>query len=187
MNDLLSSLFADLMAEQKRQHDSVPPVDRWNPPLCGDMDLTICRNGAWVHEGREIERTPLIKLFSSVLKKEGEDYFLVTPVEKWRIVVEDAPFHVTAVERQQRQGQQALVFHTSTGDTIIAGPDNPLWVETDSITGEPSPYLLVRSNLNGLLNRPVFYELAEWSIQQVVDNLPRHGVESLGMFFPLEG
>ena len=185
MNDL-STLFADLLDRQRHCSQRIPPVDQWSPPLCGDMALTICRNGDWIHEGRQIQRESMIRLFSSVLKREGEAYFLVTPAEKWRIVVEDAPFHISEVDRQQRRQQQALAFKTNIGETIVAGPENPLWVEADSVTGEPSPYLLVRSNLKGLLSRPVFYQLAEWSSQHSVDGRLCYGIESLGQFFPLE-
>lgn len=183
MNAALAALFSDLLSRQR----STPPVDRWDPPCCGDMDLTICRNGDWVHEGRKIERQELVELFASILKREGEQYYLVTPVEKWRIVVEDAPLHVVSVERERRQQQTALVFRTATGDTVVAGPDNPIAVTTCANTGEPRPYLLVRRNLSGLLSRPVFYQLADWSEQRHADGRACYGVASLGRFFPLEG
>ena len=181
-----SILYKDLLALQSQQNGALPPVDSWNPAFCGDMDLTICCNGEWVHEGSPIHRDALVKLFASVLKREGEEYFLVTPVEKWRIQVEDAPFYITRVERRESQQSTVLVFGSNTGDTIIAGADNPLWVDVEPITGEPRPYLLVRKNLPGLLSRMVFYQLAEWSQPCTIDGNNCHAVASMGQLFPLE-
>ena len=120
------------------------------------------------------------------MKREGDDYFLVTPVEKWRITVEDVPFQVIAVERLERNGEQALQFTTSTGDKVMAGPDHPLRGDIDPGTGEPSPYLLIRKNMEGLLARPVFYQITDYATNGPDTKKAVHGVYSLGHFFPLE-
>lgn len=159
----------------------LPPIERWNPPLSGDIDIRIARDGAWYHEGVAIERLALVRLFAGLLKREGDAYFLVTPVEKWRIQVEDAPFVLVALDVQSdAQGRQQLVFFTNVGDLVIAGPEHPLRMEARN-GGEPAPYLLVRRNLEGLLSRPVYYQLAE-----LAEPAPEgYGVSSSGMFFPL--
>jgi uncharacterized protein len=180
----LEDLIKQIQADYPDKSPSLPPVDKWNPPLSGDMDLVIRRNGDWVHEGTVIARHELVRLFSSILKKEGDDYFLVTPVEKWRIQVEDVPFHVTTLEVVEKEGLQVLIFTTSTGDRVIAGPDNPLRVET-SESGEPSPYILVRNGMEGLISRPVYYELAELAVTESEEKAA-HGVYSLGEFYPLQ-
>ena len=124
----LQHIFDDLLAAQQRAESAAPPVEQWHPPLCGDMDLVIRRNGEWVHNGGVIERAALVKLFASVLKREGEDYFLVTPVEKWRIRVEDAPLFITTMRLEKRAGRQALIFTSSTGDVVVAGDAHPIRV-----------------------------------------------------------
>jgi len=185
---VLEKLFADINAEMEDRKAKLPPVERWNPPLSGDIDIVIRRGGQWLHEGEEIKRQPLVKLFSSILKKEGDEFFLVTPVEKWRIRVEDAPFAIISVDIQQRDNVQVLIFETSVGDKIIAGPDNPLRVEINS-KGEPSPYLVVRNRLEGLINRAVFYQLvncAEIEPGSADKEKAVRGVYSLGCFFALE-
>jgi len=181
----LDKLFADISAEMSECSAKLPPVQRWNPPLSGDIDIVITRNGQWFHDGGEIKRQSLVKLFSSILKKEGDEFFLVTPVEKWRIRVEDAPFAIIAVDIQQRNNIQVLTFENSVGDKIVAGKDNPLRVEVNS-KGEPSPYLLVRHGLEGIINRAVFYQLAELAEPGPGEKKAVQGVYSLGQFFPLE-
>lgn len=172
--------------------NKLPPVQKWNPELSGDMDMLIQRSGEWIHEGSPIQRHALVKLFSSILKKEGDEYFLVTPVEKWRIQVEDVPFQVTAVDVKKEGERQALVFTTSVDDTVIAGPEHPIRVAFSG-NGEPSPYLLIRNGMEGLISRSVFYELAEIAefeetIQQEIGDEKKAvpGVYSLGEFYPLQ-
>ncbi|MGD9662792.1 MAG: DUF1285 domain-containing protein [Porticoccaceae bacterium] len=181
----LDKLFADISVEISESSAKLPPVQQWNPPLSGDIDILITRNGHWFHEGGEIKRKALVKLFASILKKEGDEFFLVTPVEKWRIRVEDVPFTIVSVDVQQRNDVQVLVFETSVGDKIVAGKDNPLRVEVNS-KGEPSPYLLVRHGLEGIINRAVFYQLAELAEPGSGEKKAVQGVYSLGVFFPLE-
>jgi hypothetical protein len=155
----------------------LPPVERWDPPRCGDIDIRISRDGAWWHEGAPIARTALVRLFSTVLRRDPDGYWLVTPAEKLRTRVEDAPFVAVAVER----AGEALRFTTNLGDTVEAGPERPLRVETDPATGAPAPYVLVRGGLEARLSRPVFYALAE----EAEARGGRFGVVSHGVWFDL--
>lgn len=167
-------------AERARTGARLPPVESWNPRLSGDIDIRIARDGTWYHEGGAITRLELVRLFSSLLKREDDEYFLVTPVEKWRIQVDDAPFVIVALEREvDADGTQQLVFATNVGDQVIAGPDHPLRVVDASARGT-APYLLVRRNLEGLLSRPVYYQLAE--IAEPAPDGNGHGVASGGIF-----
>ncbi len=163
----------------------MPPVDLWDPPLCGDMDLVIRRNGDWVHCGGVIKRGELVRLFAKVLKREGDDWFLVTPAEKWRIRVEDAPLFITAVQFERRDNQQALIFESSTGDVVVASDLHSIRVVEDPVSREPSPYLLVRRNLEGLIARSVFYQMVEHAEERIVGGQTWLGLESMGTFFPL--
>ena len=135
----------------------LPPVHLWNPPNCGEIDIRIRRDGVWFHEGTPIGREALVRLFSTVLRKDDDGVYLVTPVEKLKITVEDAPFIAVRVDREG----EALRFTTNVGDEVEAGPDNPIRVEMDRETGEPRPYLHVRRGLEALIARPVFYEMVE--------------------------
>jgi len=159
----------------------LPPVHLWNPPFCGDLDIRIARDGTWFYLGTPIGRAPLVKLFASILKREGDDYFLVTPVEKVGITVDDAPF--VAIDFNLVDGN--LVFETSVGDFATAGPDNPIRVVRDDTTGEPSPYVLIRSNLEALIDRKSFYRLVDLGETQSVDGVDWFGVRSGGEFFPI--
>jgi len=180
--------FSNLMAEVKRATPAgatLPPVDKWHPDLSGDIDICIDRNIRWTHEGNEFVREKLVTLFASILKREEGDYFLVTPVEKWRIEVEDVPFLVNRVERLCVDDKQALVFYTTTGDRTVCGPDTPLRVAIDE-AGEPRPYVLVRNGMEGLIARSVFYQLVEFAEHGQDNEKAVYGVYSLGAFFPLE-
>lgn len=160
----------------------LPPVHLWHPEHCGEIDIRIRKDGVWFHEGSPIGREALVRLFSTVLRLDPDGYHLVTPVEKMRITVEDAPFIATRVDRIQKDdGGEALVFQTNVGDTVEAGPDNAIRVEIDPVTGEPRPYVHVRRGLEALIARPVFYELAEMAREQ--DGV--WGVGSNGAFFPI--
>jgi len=139
----------------------LPPVHLWNPPFCGDLDMRIARDGAWFYLGTPIGRTELVRLFSTILRRDGDDYFLVTPVEKVGITVDDAPFVAVDFDATGAGDAQELVFETNVGDFARAGPDNPIRVERDPETGEPAPYVLVRANLEALIDRKSFYRLVE--------------------------
>ncbi|MDK3017763.1 DUF1285 domain-containing protein [Pseudodonghicola flavimaris] len=159
----------------------LPPVHLWNPDFCGDLDMRIARDGTWFYLGTPIGRPELVRLFSSILKKEGDKYFLVTPVEKVGITVDDAPFLAVDFEVSGQGEDQVLTFTTKTEDVAIAGPDHPIRVTRDPETGEPSPYVLIRANLEALIDRKSFYRL--------VDLGAHHdgwfGLWSSGQFFPI--
>ena len=159
----------------------LPPVHLWNPPFCGDLDIRIARDGTWFYLGTPIGRPALVKLFSSILKKEAGKYYLVTPVEKVGIQVDDAPF--VAVDVDHRDGD--LHFTTQVGDTMIAGPDHPIRVERDPETGEPSPYVLVRSNLEALIDRKSFYRLVDLGLHEIWQGESWFGLRSQSTFFPV--
>ena len=164
----------------------LPPVHLWHPAHCGDIDIVIRRDGLWFHEGSPIGREALVRLFSTVLRKDPDGFHLVTPVEKMRIRVEDAPFIAVRVDRVAGDdGRPALRFVTNVGDTVDAGPDHAIRVETDALTGEPRPYLHVRRGLEALIARSVFYELAELADERLVDGEPTLGVESGGAWFAI--
>ncbi|MBO6581497.1 MAG: DUF1285 domain-containing protein [Hyphomonas sp.] len=164
----------------------LPPVHLWNPERSADINMEIRADGSWWHEGDPINRERLVKLFSRILRKDEDgSVWLVTPYEKVIVHVADAPFLAVRVERAGEAGpQQSLAFVTNLGDVTLAGPDAPLRVETDPETGEPSPYVLVRGQLEAKLARPVFYELANMA-EPAPDGSDMLGVWSQGVFFPL--
>ncbi|MDO6460530.1 DUF1285 domain-containing protein [Granulosicoccaceae sp. 1_MG-2023] len=144
------------LAGQKR-----PPVHLWHPDKVGSIDIRIDREGRWFHEGGEIRREALVRLFSSILRREGDRHYLVTPAEKLAIDVAVAPFLAISVKRaKDEQGRDVFVFMTNIGDEIAAGPEHRLQVQENPGNGEPLPLLHVRDGLQALLSRPVFYELA---------------------------
>ncbi len=138
-----------------RQRRGPAPVHLWNPPYCGEMDLTIRADGSWIHDGRPIARPEMVRLFASVLKREGDRFFLVTPVEKLGITVEDAPFLAVDADISD----DAITFTTNVGDTVTAGPENALRIEDPA--GAPRPYVHVRGGLDALIDRKTFYRLID--------------------------
>lgn len=186
----MSDLFEQAEALQKDYASRLPPVEKWNPPLSGDIDIRIARDGHWYHEGSEIHRHALVKLFSTILKREGDDYFLVTPVEKWRIQVEDAPFVVVDFSRQGKGADQSFVFKTFTDDIVIADEDHPVWIESRKggeagATDEQVPYIMVRKNLPGLISRNVYYHLIESALEEEQGEADRVAIRSRGQTFYL--
>ncbi|MDP1641020.1 MAG: DUF1285 domain-containing protein [Phenylobacterium sp.] len=160
----------------------LPPVHLWNPAHSGEIDIVITADGRWVHEGATINRAPLVRLFSTVLRRDPDGYWLVTPVEKMKITVEDAPFIATALDAgADAEGRPVLRFNTNVGDEVEAGPEHLIRVEIDPATDEPRPYLHVRRGLEALISRPVFYELVEMA-QERDGTL---GVESGGTWFAI--
>ena len=158
-----------------------PPVHLWNPPSCGDLDIRIARDGTWFYLGTPIGRHELVKLFSSILKLEDGNYFLVTPVEKVGIKVDDAPFVAVDFEASGKGEAQAIRFITQVEDEVTAGSDNPIRVERDPETGEPSPYVMIRRGLEALIDRKSFYRLVDIGAHK--DDW--FGVWSGGEFFPI--
>ncbi|MFD0860012.1 DUF1285 domain-containing protein [Roseovarius aquimarinus] len=139
----------------------IPPVHDWNPPFCGDLDMRIARDGTWFYQGTPIGRPGLVRLFSTILRRDEGKYFLVTPVEKVGIIVEDAPFVAVDFDVHGEGREQRLTFHTNVDDSVTAGPDAPIRVVRDPETGEPSPYVLVRHDLEALIDRKSFYRLVD--------------------------
>ncbi|MCL3881463.1 DUF1285 domain-containing protein [Marivita sp. GX14005] len=181
VNPSADSIAASVRAAQTESGKKLPPVHLWDPPFCGDLDMRIARDGTWFYLGTPIGRAALVKLFASVLRKDGDDYFLVTPVEKVGITVDDAPFVATDFEVAGQGEGQVLTFTTNVGDTAIACADNPIRVERDPDTGEPSPYVLIRADLEALIDRKSFYRLVEIGAHH--DGW--FGVWSGGTFFPI--
>lgn len=176
---------AGLLGQIPREAGRLPPVHLWNPPFCGDIEMRIARDGTWFYKDSPVQRPALVRLFSSILRREGGRYFLVTPVEKVGIEVEDVPFVATRLEVMGQGEAQVLRFFTQVDDEIDVGGEHPLRVEIDPVTGEPSPYVVVRSGLEALLVRSVFYELVELAVPRLIDGQEWLGVWSAGMFFPL--
>ena len=164
----------------------LPPVHLWHPARSADIGMEIRADGSWWHDGGRINRPRLVKLFSRILRKDKDgQIWLVTPHEKVIVHVEDAPFLAVRVDRVGEAGpDQTLAFLTNLDDITLAGPDAPVWVETDPETGEPAPYVLVRGGLEAKLTRPVFYELADLA-EPSPDDPDLLGVWSQGRFFPI--
>jgi len=172
--DKTTGLAAMAEAAKQAPGRGLPPVHLWHPDHCGDIDIVIRRDGVWLHEGSPIGRPELVRLFSTILRKDADGHVLVTPGEKLSITVEDLPFRAVAVERRG----EALVFTTDVGDETTAGPECPLIVETDPETGEPSPRVRVRADLWARIARPVFYELVEMAEQESGRLVVRSGGET---------
>ena len=156
----------DLMNALSESSGDRRPVELWNPDYCGEIDIIIRSDGSWWHEGSEIKRMGLVKLFASVLRKDEDGVtYLVTPVEKLSIQVERAHFLAVRVDAKGKGEDQRLFFTTNLGDVIEAGPETPLRVEIDPKTGEPAPFITVWGRLEAALTRPVFYEIVDLAIE----------------------
>lgn len=182
MKPSAEGIAASARAAQTR---GLPPVHLWNPPDCGDLDMRIARDGTWFYLGTPIGRPELVRLFSTILRKDGDRYVLVTPVEKVGITVDDAPFVAVDFTATGAATDQVLTFETNLGDTAIAGPDHPIRVERDPETGEPSPYILIRARLEALIDRKSFYRLVEIGAHANHNGQSWFGLWSSGQFFPV--
>lgn len=186
MDLMVDKLFSDLLSESKKYSDTLPPIHQWHPELSGDIAIGIDREGRWFHDSVEIKRASIITLFSKLLKLEESDYFLVSPNEKWRIQVDVAPLFVISASLEVRQGHQAIVCQTLTGDTILIGRDNPLQMKQDVANEQIYPLLLVRDNISALISRATFYQLVDWSICRIhQDGQKEQLIESMGCEFSL--
>jgi len=175
-----------LVARAARAGKGLPPVDKWNPPFCGDLDMEIRADGTWFYLGTPIGRMPLVQLFSTVLRKDGDGKtYLVTPVEKVGIRVVDAPFVAVEMHVSGTGDSQVLTFRTNVGDVVEAGPEHPLRFEDEAETGGLKPYLHVRGRLEALVSRAVMYELAAIGETRMVDGVDLFGVRSHSVFFPI--
>lgn len=175
-----------LISRATRAGKGLPPVERWNPPFCGDLDMEIRRDGTWFYLGTPIGRMPLVQLFSTVLRKDADGKtYLVTPVEKVGIRVVDAPFVAVEMNVSGSGDAQVLTFRTNVGDVVEAGPEHPLRFVDEDGTGGLKPYVLVRGRLEALVARPVMYELAEHGEEIDVGGRPMFAVRSNGQVFPI--
>lgn len=171
--------LASLQAEAARGR-MLPPVESWNPSHCGAIDIRIARDGTWFHLGRPIVRRELVRLFSTVLRREADGFYLVTPAEKLRITVEDAPFMAVLMDAEGEGLEQKLTFTTNVGDSVVADAAHPIRVETKA--GEPVPYIMARAGLDARIARSVYYRLADLAVPDATGKL---GVWSGGQFFLL--
>jgi hypothetical protein len=162
-----------------------PPVHLWNPPYCGEIDMRIAADGTWFYQKTPIGRLPLVKLFASVLKREAGHYFLVTPVEKCGIEVEDVPFLAVEMQVYEQSGDSSLRFRTNVDDWVECGPDHPLRFAPEPGTGGLKPYLHVRAELWAKLTRALFYDLVELGEERDVNGESMFGVSSRGAFFAM--
>ncbi|MDP6140247.1 MAG: DUF1285 domain-containing protein [Arenicellales bacterium] len=163
----------------------LPPVHAWQPEFCGDMDLRIARDGSWHYQGSPISRVRLVRLLSTVIRREGDEYFLVSPEQKLRIRVDDAPFVAVEMESEGQGQTQRLLFRTNVNDVVAAGRDHPMRVMEHGPAAEPAPYLLVRDGLEALISRAVYYQLAAMVIPASEGDAGVLGVWSDGCFFAL--
>ena len=173
-------------AQMQGSGEGLRPVEAWNPPYCGEMDMIIKSDGSWWHDGSRITRKGLVSLFASILRKdEDERTYLVTPVEKIGIQVERGHFLATRVDIEGEGEFQRVFFTTNLDEVIEVGPEHPLRVETDLKTMEPSPYVTVRGRLDAALARSVFYEIVEQAAERTTDKGKQLGLYAGGVFFPL--
>ena len=174
-----------LAGEAKRAgQKGLPPVHLWNPPFCGDLDMRIASDGTWFYLKTPIGRHALVKLFSSVLKREGENYFLVTPVEKVGITVDDAPFTAVEMKREGEGASRTLSFRTNVDDWVTCDSSHRLRFER-AADGGLTPYLHVRADLWAKVTRALYYDLVDMGEERVVDGRPMFGVASSGEFFAM--
>jgi len=181
--DIASLSLAEIarLVEERR----LPPVEQWNPDHCGDSEMRIASDGTWFHQGSPIGRKEMVRLFSTILRREPDGGFvLVTPVEKLSIQIDDAPFVAVEVTSENTGKARRLAFRLNTGDLVMADKEHPL--ELRGSVEEPRPYLHVRSGLEALIARPVFYELAGIAIEEQAKEGDALGIWSCGTFFSLE-
>ena len=168
------------------QDKPLPPVHLWHPDTTRDIDIRITRNGDWFYQGSVIQRKRMVQLFSTVLRCDDDGHtYLVTPQERLRITVEDAPFTAVLLDREGEGVKQSLIFTTNLGDKVVAGQDHPIVVEYPNKSGEPSPYILVRNNLRALMTRSVFIELAHLAQSDTDEQSGQLNVHSNGYLMQL--
>jgi hypothetical protein len=174
-----------IAASLPREKGAPPPVATWNPPFCGNIDMKIAADGTWFYQKTPIGRPALVKLFASILKREDDNYFLVTPVEKVGIAVEDAPFLAVEMSVDRGTSARTLRFRTNVDDMVEAGPGHALRFEPEPDTGGLKPYLHVRRDLWAKVTRALFYDLVELGEERNLGGKPMFGVVSKGEFFPM--
>lgn len=182
----LAALISRASEQSGAGRRGLPPVEKWNPPFCGDIDMEIRADGTWFYMGTPIGRAPLVRLFSTVLRKDEDGRtYLVTPVEKVGIRVADAPFLAVEMQVTERGGNPVLTFRTNVGDVVEAGAEHPLRFEIAGENRELKPYLLVRGRLEALVSRAVMYDLVELGETIVIEGVPMFAVRSATKVFPV--
>ena len=160
-------------------------INKWNPKYCGDIDMRIASDGTWFYCGSPINRKKLVKLFSSILINENNKYFLITPVEKVGIIVDDAPFIANDFEKITENNKSYLVFFTNIDETIVLSKKNPFRISINDKTQEPSPYIMVRKNIEAKIDRKSFYRLLDLAEYSLVKGQEWLGIHSDSTFFPI--
>lgn len=182
----LSELIARAAVQTGGNERGLPPVEKWNPPFCGDIDMEIRADGTWFYMGTPIGRAPLVRLFSTVLRRDEDGRtYLVTPVEKVGIRVEDAPFLAVEMNASGKSNDRQLTFRTNVGDVVEAGRDHPLRFEIAGENNELKPYLHVRGRLEALVTRALMYDLVECGETIEIDGEAMFAVRSEGSVFPI--
>ncbi len=177
LEKILASIKSDEATQATRRE--------WQPSTEGAIDIRIAVDGSWHHQGRRFQRESLIKLFAGILRREQDSYYLVTPAEKLRIEVEDAPFLATLVEQIDADGTTAIVFTTNIGERILLDQAHPLRVDIDANTGQPRPYLYIRDGLEALISRSAFYDLLNFADETQRDGAAYLSISSMGQLFEL--
>ena len=177
LDEILADIKAGDATSAARRH--------WNPQCRSEIDIRIAADGSWFHQQRRFQRDAMVKLFASILRREDEEYFLVTPAEKLRIVVEDAPFVATLVERVEDNGQQAIVFTTNLGERVVVDQEHAIRINIDADTNAPRPYVHVREGLDALISRSAFYDLLNLAQENERDGVGYLSVTSQGEEFEL--
>lgn len=179
--NLLSGIERQVWSREKR---GPAPVEKWQPEFCGNIDMRIARDGVWYYIGSPIGRIGMVQMFASVLRRDADqNYYLVTPVEKIGIKVDDAPFVAIEMKVENSGRDQILSFRTNVDDWVILDKSHPLRVALAPQTQAPSPYILVRGRLEALINRAVFYDLVELCVDEPLNGITQFGVWSSGEFF----
>jgi hypothetical protein len=182
----LAAMISRAAEQSGGKNRGLPPVDKWNPPFCGDLDMEIRADGTWFYMGTPIGRASLVRLFSTVLRKDDDGRtYLVTPVEKVGIRVVDAPFVAVEMQAGEQNGAPLITFRTNVGDVVDVDADHPLRFETVGEEGQLKPYVLVRGRLEALVSRAMMYELVALGETVTIDGIDMFAVRSAGEVFPI--
>lgn len=178
--------IAEQVENAQSTNTGLPPLEKWNPDLSGDIDIVIARDGQWLYEGKPIGREAIVRLFSTILRREDDGhYYLVTPVEKWRVRVEDAPLLAHSLRANGKGREQVLTVTTNTGETIEIGEEHPLYVGTYDGTDEPRPVVKLRHGLEARLVTAAYYDLADLIAEESDGDETAIGVWSNGNFYKI--
>lgn len=178
--------IAEQVESAQSSDTGLPPLEKWNPELSGDIDIVIARDGEWLYEGKAIGREAIVRLFSTILRREGDGhYYLVTPVEKWRISVEDAPLLAHSLNANGEGREQVLSVTTNTGETVEIGEEHPLYVGTYEGTEEPRPVIKLRHGIEARLVTAAYYDLADLVSEEQINGESAIGVWSKGNFYKI--